>query len=307
LRERSSNGPHIFRFRSMPQRWPSYLRILALRKPSLLPEGQEMPRIEVVLPRARVDHRHLQRYRQICGLPGSEFLPLEFPHVLAMPLQLVLLTCKAFPVNVLGFVHVRNRIRQARPLPPSSEGELRTWIEGHRETDQGQEFDIHTQWLVSNEPVWSEVTTYLARSMERPSREQIRERTRASKRGLEQSQPADARATQIRAESGLGRRFASVTGDYNPIHLADWTARTFGFDRAIIHGYWSLARCAAAMRPETLRHACVMDMQFKMPVRLPANLVLCTWDIEGGEAFTLRNAEKHRAHLSGAVVIDAEH
>jgi acyl dehydratase len=312
VRERPVNGPHIFRFKSMPSRLPSYVRILRAKKPSLLTEGQDVPRIEVILPNARVDRSHLARYRAVCGIPSSEFLPLEYPHLISMPLQLTLLTCKAFPIGVLGFVHIRNWIRQLRPLTPDSTGELRTWIEGHRETDQGQEFDIHTEWHVSNEPVWSEVTTYLARRMERPKRDRqnagARDRTRASKvKSFDQLQPDSATATPIRAEAGLGRRYASLSGDYNPIHLTDYTARWFGFDRAIIHGMWSLARCAASMRPEIQHQPCELNLQFKLPVRLPANLVLFQWDIENGEAFALRNAENQRAHLSGALTLVAEH
>ena len=45
----------------------------------------------------------------------------------------------------------------------------------------------------------------------------------------------------------LGRRFAKVAGDRNPIHMYWWTARLFGFRRPIIHGMWTLARCMAAL------------------------------------------------------------
>jgi len=47
--------------------------------------------------------------------------------------------------------------------------------------------------------------------------------------------------------AGLGRRYSRVGGDINPIHLFDVTAKLFGFDRAIIHGMWTLARCVAEL------------------------------------------------------------
>lgn len=36
--------------------------------------------------------------------------------------------------------------------------------------------------------------------------------------------------------SDLGRRYARVSGDINPIHLHALSARAFGFRRAIAHG-----------------------------------------------------------------------
>ena len=47
----------------------------------------------------------------------------------------------------------------------------------------------------------------------------------------------------------LGRRYASVSGDRNPIHMHALTAKAFGFPRAIAHGMWTKARCLAALEP----------------------------------------------------------
>ena len=45
----------------------------------------------------------------------------------------------------------------------------------------------------------------------------------------------------------LGRRYAAISGDYNPIHLGALSAKLFGFKQAIAHGMWSKARCLAAL------------------------------------------------------------
>jgi acyl dehydratase len=52
-----------------------------------------------------------------------------------------------------------------------------------------------------------------------------------------------------------GRRYAPLSGDWNPIHLNALAARLFGFRRAIAHGMWVKARCLAALEgrlPERL-------------------------------------------------------
>jgi len=39
-----------------------------------------------------------------------------------------------------------------------------------------------------------------------------------------------------------GLRFAAVVADYNPIHLYPWSAKLFGFKRAIAHGMFVAAK-----------------------------------------------------------------
>lgn len=43
-----------------------------------------------------VDPRHLARYRQVCGIAASAYLPAAYPHILAFPLQMQLLTDACF-------------------------------------------------------------------------------------------------------------------------------------------------------------------------------------------------------------------
>ena len=45
----------------------------------------------------------------------------------------------------------------------------------------------------------------------------------------------------------LGRRYAAVSGDRNPIHMHALTAKPLGFPAAIAHGMWTKARCLAAL------------------------------------------------------------
>ena len=40
----------------------------------------------------------------------------------------------------------------------------------------------------------------------------------------------------------LGRRFAAISGDRNPIHLYPLTAKAFGFPTNIAHGMWTKSR-----------------------------------------------------------------
>lgn len=268
-------------FDRSPSLWRLYPRILAARKPARLREGAEVPRIDGVLRGVRVDPDHLSRYRELCGFRGDE-VPVTYPHVLASGLHLAMLASPEFPVRLLGLVHVANRIEQRGPMPVASSGELVAWLEGHRDTARGQEFDLHTEWRQGAEVPWRETMTFLARA----------EQKRGGKTAAQVERPAPEQTVTFDAPRDIGRRYGPLAGDVNPIHLSDVTAKLFGFKRAIAHGMWSLARCASQLPSDGPR---VLDVQFKLPVFLPARLVLERRDVD----FVLLDESREKPHLTG--------
>ena len=109
------------------------------------------------------------------------------------------------------------------------------------------------------------------------------------------------KSSSFRAPAGLGRRYGFISGDVNPIHMSDLTAKAFGFPRAIAHGMWSLGRLASEFEPEQFHGGCELSAAFKLPVYLPAGLTLQRWPIESGSAFALRDAQGEKPHLTGTL------
>jgi acyl dehydratase len=106
--------------------------------------------------------------------------------------------------------------------------------------------------------------------------------------------------TQWEVPSDTGRRYAAVSGDRNPIHLYDLTAKLFGFPRAIAHGMWTKARCLAALEGE-LPEAFTVAVEFRRPILLPATVSFAREREDGGIRFSVRDAKTEKAHLDGTV------
>jgi acyl dehydratase len=196
----------------------------------------------------------------------------------------------------LGLIHVRNRISQQRPLRVEDRMRIRTWVEGHWETDRGQEIDVRTEIDVGSDVLWTEISTYLRRTIRTATRP-----TRASLSALKAQVPEGAARSSFEADARVGRRYARVSRDFNPIHLADFAARRFGFKRAIAHGMWSVARCVAELPEATFAHPCLLDVAFKAPVMLRASVTLDSWRTNVELKFSLRNSQSGRDHLQGSV------
>ncbi len=269
--------------------------------------GSTLPSTEFVREGVVVDPAHLAAYNQVCGFRLDDVLPATYPHILAFPLQMALMTEDDFPFPLLGMVHVGNRITQHRPLRLDESFTLRVRAEDLRPHEKGKQFDVISELLVNESPVWTDVSTYLRRgggSGEKTSRGQL-------------SQPSPTAIWQVPGD--IGRRYAEVSGDRNPIHLHSITAKAFGFPAAIAHGMWTKAHALAAFEGR-LPEAFIVDVKFKQPVLLPAKAAFTTWsegEVESGKrreasplrveagrgwAFELWNARKPKPHLEGSVV-----
>ena len=101
-----------------------------------------------------------------------------------------------------------------------------------------------------------------------------------------------------RLEGDLGRRYAAVSGDRNPIHLYALTAKALGFKRQIAHGMWSKARCVAALE-NRLPDAVTVEVAFRKPIFLPGKVAFGSVQTDEGFAFVLRDPRSGAPHLQG--------
>jgi acyl dehydratase len=238
---------------------------------------------------ADVDRARLAAYDRVCGFGLRDALPATYPHMLAFPLHLKLMSDPAFPFPAIGLVHIFNRIIQHRPLRAGERFSLRVWAEPIQPHPRGRQVSLRTEARVGEELVWEELSTNLRRGGDEaaPAPEVL-------------SSEALPPVATWKLPGDLGRRYAAVSGDYNPIHVHPLTARLFGFPAAIAHGMWTKARCLATVQPR-LPDAFTVEVAFKRPIVLPARVNF----VERGEGaetrFGVRGAHKDVPHLDGVV------
>jgi acyl dehydratase len=237
-----------------------------------------------------IDAGALARYQRICGFRVSDTVPATYPHVLAFPLTMHVMVQRDFPFPAPGLVHVANSISQHRPLRLGESITLRVRVAGLRPHSAGREFDVLTDAGVGDEAVWSSRSTYLHRE---------RSAERAPRQPAQAHAPSGATAIW-RMPADIGRRYAMISADRNPIHLSALTARPFGFRRPIAHGMWVAARVLATLEGR-LPQAFSYDVTFKTPILLPATVSLTTSRDDPGWTLDLRDARTGKPHLTGTV------
>jgi acyl dehydratase len=253
--------------------------------------ADEVPQTTLVLPDVRVERDRLSAYDKVCGFPLRDQLPSTYPHMLAFPLHLRLMTDPAFPFPALGLVHIENAITQHRPIRADEPLSLKVWATALAPHPRGTRFTLRSEARVEEELVWEEASTILRRGRS------TGEDGGGSRPPAREVLPATA---TWRLPGDLGRRYGSVSGDLNPIHMHSLSARLFGFPTAIVHGMWTKARCLAALDPH-LPDRFTVEVTFRKPILLPATVDFAERADDQGIRFSVRGAGKGTPHLDGQV------
>ncbi|GLC39080.1 hypothetical protein PLESTB_000009500 [Pleodorina starrii] len=279
------------------------------------PAGDKM--IQVVLSRAvHFSAPRLRRYLSLADFTGGTAgdVPLMYPIVEAFRLVMQAMLLPAFPFNVLGSVLGGTRVVAMRRIGAEEKLQyscrvdpaFRTTPKGHTEVDIAVE--AHAVGPGAGAPaagaeaaagaaaggsqlVWRSVTTVIILSQRRARREP----PAAAAAGAEKAPagPAAEGATAAEGESvstkptvidtwqlgpDTGRRYGTLNGDLNPIHLYPATSALFGFKRPIAHALYLTGRAEASLRKAglELRYPCALTAEFKRPTLLPATLH-CAW------------------------------
>ncbi len=231
----------------------------------------------------------VRAYAEVCGFAPEAGVPPTFAHILAFPLQMRIMLAAGFPFPVMGLVHIHNRIRQRAPLRIGESLTIGARTGRLMAHDKGQAFSLEIWVLRDGATVWEGTSVYLR--LGKPGRGEPAPTLDAGE--------ARAPVETWRVPADIGRRYARVSGDANPIHTSPLGARLFGFPRPIAHGMWAKARAVAALTRGQAVEAIEIETAFRAPLLLPGEARLSSGP---AGAFELTDASGGRTHLRGRLI-----
>ncbi|MFP3579187.1 MaoC/PaaZ C-terminal domain-containing protein [Arthrobacter sp. SIMBA_036] len=263
-----------------------------------------LPAVSYHVRNIRADVDNLTAYQHLVGESASDTLPAGFVHALAFPVSMSVMNRDDFPLPLLGMIHLRNRIEQRSPIHFAEALDVCAWSEnltGHRagtQVDVVAEVTLHA----TGETVWRGVSTYLAKGVFLPGIDKSGNHHAAT--GREDFTPPDPTALW-RIGPDIGRSYAAVSGDFNPIHLSVLSAKALGLRGSIAHGMYLASRALADVGPakgDTFN----WDVAFEAPVFLPARVALDISTTPSGSGawssdYTAWNPRSGRRHFTGRV------
>ena len=254
--------------------------------------GQPFPFLSNYVKGVQIEKKHLLAYQKLLGFEQNEQVPPTYLSMLGFPMILRLMTHADFPMKAMGQVHLSNEISVFKNFPMHQAITLTAGINNSRVTSRGVEWTVGLIAKADGELVWSSESTMLHRC-----------KTGLRRQGL----PVIVRAGESQTwaiDGGMGRRYASVSGDYNPIHLSAISAKLFGFKKAIVHGMWSKARCLAVLKDQLPESGYRVRANFHRPLFLPSNVLFYSERKADMTSFSIFNQTGEQAHMDGCISQD---
>jgi hypothetical protein len=256
--------------------------------PGVAKKGGPLPELSRERAGVAIDPDHVAAYAEVCGFAPNQYVPLTYLHMLSFPLQMEIMTDGSFPYPAIGTVHLANSIHRVRPVSAQERVDVTVRVDNLRAHAKGKVFDLLTGVRADDSLVWESTSTYLRLG-------------KGDRDAAPESEPFEvvpSNGVEWRLPANLGRKYAAVSGDHNPIHLYPITAKALGFKRQIAHGMWSLARSVAAI-DSRLPDDVTVDVEFKKPTFLPGTVAFGSRLVEGGIDFSLTNPKSGAPHLVG--------
>lgn len=219
----------------------------------------------------RLDADHVRRYCDAFGFPPGP-VPLTYLYLLAQRAQLATMLDRAMPFRIVGLIHVSNdlvmhcEVRTDAPLvlvttlsmpEPGANGAVECVLETVASADGKTVFTCASRYLIK----------------------------RGQRAKHAPASPSVAPVGDVVGEwvvtADAGRRYAALSGDWNPIHLWPWSARLMGMHAPIIHGMETMARVCAAFEQSTDRRVKGLTCRFKRAVTLGASATLLACEVPG--------------------------
>jgi acyl dehydratase len=257
-----------------------------------IPRGDRVPDRTVRVEGQHIDRSNVAQYAAVTGLRYGDHVPLTYPFALTFPVVMSLVTGFDFPFAAMGSVHMENHITQHKPIAVTDTVDVKVRAENLREHRRGLLVDVVTDVNVGNDTAWHQVTTFLHQQ-----RTSLSDEPKPEPKKQPKVPPPNA---LLSITPGKIRRYASVSGDHNPIHTNPIAAKLFGFPTVIAHGMYGAAAVLGNIEgqlPDAVRYS----VRFGKPVVLPAKAGLYVDRGADGWELALRNPSKGYPYLTATV------
>jgi acyl dehydratase len=269
-----------------------------------------------------IDRQHVEKYLHVCGFPKAEAtgdleVPLTYPQLLGFRMQLLLFLDKLFPFPAMGLVHMTNIVKQYSKVRCGMKVNVIVRLDDKLIIHpKGYCFDVICDIYSTEQKVliWSSISTYLSRKTHKPD---VKVTYESAMKENDTAELVDIQEPW-KLKGDLGRKYASVSEDYNPIHITAISASLFGFSKGCIaHGLWTSSKAIGVLTSTSPSLVATDDIsskkyleyyvEYKTPIFLPNSVVLTgkqeTLSAGGRYIVQVVSAkDKSKPHMKGYLV-----
>ncbi|MCK7459758.1 MaoC family dehydratase [Idiomarina aminovorans] len=247
--------------------------------------------------------KHLSHYHQAFNGFVSD-IPLAMLYCIAQRAHLSQMLDDSFPWPAPGLVHVSNKIERHQIISTQAPFQLVSTVTVPKRGPDVSPRRLRPRFVVefwqNNEKVATCSSVYQVMNGQNPGP------AKKTAPPIKSFKPETGwkNLSHWQLGSGMGRRYARVSGDFNPIHLHPLVSRWFGFKTPIIHGMYMMARAQAELEKRQQKAVTYIEVAFKRPVILPARVQLWACEEADKTKYEVRSSDHTSLKLEGSVRFD---
>lgn len=248
-----------------------------------------IPEQTIVMENVTADPKKLAAFKKLTGYTSVE-VPSTYWHTRFFGVRILLAANPKSPFALPGMVHLTDTIRQYHSILSTDKLRMECSLGRFLAHEKGTAFETITKLYRDNTLVWEEITVNLHIGNTKFAQQPYD--------SYEFSDIPNATQTPLHIAPYMGRKYAAVSGDYNPIHIHPLGAKLFGFKRSLMHGWYGLNRILSN-NESLLSEPHELFVAFKKPLFMPGDVFLRQTDIEKGVQFEVTNQKEGYPNLKG--------
>ena len=247
--------------------------------------------IEKYFENVTIDKPSLKSYKEF--FDWKEEFPLAFFYLMAQRAQTALMLDTRFTIAVPGLVHIANNLTQLASI------------------NYNEPFDIKTNVNVEYKDTGSLIPKFTVDFVQNNILVIHCESTYIAKRKSNKKKSSMAITDDIKPQvysysenweiaTNLGRKYATASGDKNPIHSSKFFAKLIGFRNPILQGWYSVSRVVKQCESDFNTTYKNIQVEFKSPIFLPSKQI-AEWYVNDLEEviFQVKNQKTNKLVLNG--------
>lgn len=242
-----------------------------------------------VMENVRPDLKKLQAFKQMFGYKSS-FVPSTYWHTRFFAVRILLASDKNFPFPLPGMVHLTDTIKQYENILPTDNLRMECSLGNYLAHEKGTAFETITQLYRDDMLVWEENTVNLHIGKTQFASQEYNT--------YEFPELQNIQEDKLFIPSNTGRKYAKISGDFNPIHIHPWGAKLFGFKKSLMHGWYGLNKILS-QNQDMMAKPHELFVAFKKPLFLPGDVILKQSQIEQGIHFEIVDRKEGYPNLKG--------
>lgn len=237
------------------------------------PRKKAPPSTRADIENIRINKKHYARFLNFFGYDNPQTVPAPYAYLIVQDAILWMMTLPEFKLTSMGLIHLRVHFEKTKPITPDMIMNATITTENAQQTDKGLTFEFKAVLKHEDQTLITIKTTSLAKGLVLIDGDTTFLPKLTAKN---HDQPKSEKTLTF--PSNAGRKYAWLSGDFNPIHLYPWTSRLFGFKHPIVHGMCNVCHIDRQLTDLGYDEFQTAEYLFKSPLPVKSESVMSVWE-----------------------------